>query len=191
MLGSDEPVTWASTGDLNRSPATTVELLFREVTPQGVKTGLDHAYILLTDNATGEQWINEARPSGPKGDGWFPYPMGTVRASGKKYVKEVTGYGQPYHAVARHVTDESTDSIRRRLDDFAESFNKKNIPYSLPDLRVPFVGFPKNPLFPTPNSNYYAGLAWEHLTGSTPRLPSAVDAPGWRDHLIEGWGRRE
>src|SRR5581483_11111622 len=42
--------------DLNRSPATTVELRFRHVRFPGYDTGYDHAFIVATDNATGRQY---------------------------------------------------------------------------------------------------------------------------------------
>lgn len=43
-------------------------------------------------------------------------------------------------------------------------------------------------VLPTRNSNYYGGLAWQHLTGSVPKLPDGIGTPGWGDHIRDPYG---
>jgi hypothetical protein len=146
--------------DLNRSPATSVELRFRNVILDGKNTGFDHAYIVVTDNQTGTQTVHQASPRGPQGNNWFPLPMGTIDASTEPYGPASTGYGQPYRKVASFNTDASAGSVSQSLDNFGTTFNKKSIPYALPDIRIPFVPPTRHPSVPTRNSNYYGGAAW-------------------------------
>ncbi len=110
--------------------------------------------------------------------------MGTIKATTDTYDKNARGYDQPYRKAAAFNTDASPESVRKSLDDFGSAFNKKSIPYVLPDARIPFVPPNRHPLLPTPNSNYYGGAAWQFLTGSVPELPAEIDAPGWGDHRL-------
>ncbi|MBS0538465.1 MAG: hypothetical protein JSR47_06905 [Proteobacteria bacterium] len=173
-------------GDLNRTPATSMELRFRHVLLDDNKrdTGFDHAYIVVTDNRTHEQSIHQAGPFGGNGAYGFPYALGRIAATTSKYDQESRGYGQPYRQVAVFNTDTPAEDVLRSLNAYGDAVNKQAIPYTLPDVRMPFVGRPKNPWFPTPNSNLYGGAAWQFLTGSLPELPDGVDAPGWGDHRL-------
>lgn len=170
--------------DLNKSPTTNVELRFRHVILGGRNTGFDHAYIVITDNRTGEQSVHQASPQGPQGSNLFPLPMGTIIATTDPYDSASNGYNQPYRKVAGFNTDASAESVRASLDGFGKAFNRKAIPYVLPDVRIPFVPANRHPIFPTQNSNYYGGAAWQHLTGAVPELPTEIDAPGWGDHRL-------
>jgi hypothetical protein len=184
LLGSSAQPEAGQYDDLNRSPATSVELRFRHATPGQYDTGFDHAFIVITNNQTGEQSVHQASSLGPQGSNLFPLPMGTITATTDPYDAKAHGYNQPYRKIAAFNTDASAESVRKSLDDFGNAFNKKAIPYVLPDVRIPFVPVNRRPIFPTPNSNYYGGAAWQFLTGSVPELPTEIDAPGWGDHRL-------
>lgn len=165
--------------DLNRSPATTVELRFRHVRFPGYDTGYDHAFIVATDNATGRQVVHQAGPWGPGGN----TILGGIAASTEEYTKDKSrDYGASYRAVSRFQTDASIDAVKRKLEEFSDRFNREQMPYQLPPM-LPMVPRATRDRLPTLNSNYYGGAAWEYLTGTSLKLPDDIDAPGWADHL--------
>lgn len=141
--------------------ATSVELRFRSVL--GV-TPFDHAYIIVTDNVNGGQTISEGSPFGPPGDGSRPV-FGSIEASIEPYGKHSSGYTERYTLVASFDADVAATKIVEMLRSFSGEFNKLRIPYLIESL----------------NSNSYGGPAWEMLTGSIPKLPSNLRAPGWAD----------
>jgi hypothetical protein len=55
LLGESAQPDAGQYDDLNRSPATSVELRFRRVGSLGLTTTRDHAFVVVTDNATGKQ----------------------------------------------------------------------------------------------------------------------------------------
>ena len=68
LLGPSAQPDAGQYDDLNRSPATTVELRFRHFAFPSGETTRDHAFIVVTDNSTGKQWVHQAGPWGPAGD---------------------------------------------------------------------------------------------------------------------------
>lgn len=193
LLGDNAMPAPGQNGDLNGSPATSVELRFRHVVlkghdigfPKEHDTGFDHAFIVVTDNRTGAQYVHQASPRGPQGANWFPSALGTVIATTDPYNAKSNGYDLQYKKVASFDTDASPEHIRDSLTGFGAAFNMKSIPYTMPDLKLPLVPRNRHPLIPTPNSNYYGGAAWQSLTGTVPELPQDIDAPGWGDHRLD------
>ncbi|HTR87899.1 MAG TPA: hypothetical protein VMI56_25685 [Reyranella sp.] len=168
--------------DLNRSPATTIELRFSPV-----QTGTDqttvghHGYIVVTDNISGKQWKSEAGPTGQRVRGLLP--SGFLEAHTREKGDTVKDPTQ----AATFTTDVPAEEVAARLTKFSDAFSQRKVPYRLPDYLLPGVpeSYLRDPPPSTTTSNYYAGAAWEHLTGSLPRLPSGVFAPGWGEHKFD------
>jgi hypothetical protein len=185
LLGDSAQPAAGQYDDLNRLPATTVELRFRRVNLGGYDTGKDHAFIVVTDNVMGKQWVNQAGPWRAAQKGTF----GFVDASSEEYKKdESRDYDAPYKTAGRFSTDASADSVAHKLEGFANRFNENGVPYELPTAQLPMVPPGVAEHTSTLNSNYYGGTAWQHLTGSVPSLPIGINAPGWGDHLREPYG---
>jgi hypothetical protein len=167
------------TDDLNRSPSTTVELHFRPV------EGYDwasHGVIVVTDNITGKKWMSEGAANGMKSRGTFP--ASPLYATTKE---QVTQWRPEGRQTASFVTDVPANEVAKRLKAFSDAFSERRLPYDLP---IPPINpnpdvWVAPPQLPVRNSNYYASAAWEHLTGSVPRLPSDLTAPGWGDHRLK------
>ena len=123
----------------------------------------DHGYIIVTDNATGQQWISQAGPDGQCDSCTVPLLLGTIEATTEAYGPGMNGYDQDYSLAASFTTDVAATQMVNQLSTYSEAFTAQQIPYLL------FAS----------NSNTYAGGAWQNLTGSTPALPAGVDAPGW------------
>lgn len=181
-------------GDLNRSPATTVDLYFSKVASADYNTGSHHGYIVVTDNATGKRWLSEAAPS----TNWHRYPMGTVKAfttsipTGPQPTNEELALQGRLNAdrdrrVASYSTDLSPEAVAEKLKAFSDGFTRRNIPYQLPRPALFLPGQDSLSLPPplVQNSNYFAGASWEKLTGGLPSLPLSVSAPGWGDHQFD------
>lgn len=188
LLGESEA---AQSDDLNRSPATTVELRFRHVSlptklPPWARVGTsrDHAFIVITDNTTGEQWVNEAGPLSMDG---APV-LGTTNATVENYDKNYSNYDVPYKTIARFTTDAPASVAKGKLESFANRFNDNQLDYQLPPDVLPMIPSNMQDRIPTRNSNYYGGYAWQYLTGSVPALPAGMDAPGWGDHARDPFG---
>lgn len=164
--------------DLNRSPLTTVDLRF---TP--VQTGagrMSHGFIVVTDNATGKQWRSEGMPEGQSVRGLLP--AGALTASTAELDADQRADGRQ---AASFATDIPAKEVASRLAAFSSAFAAKRIPYGLP-ISPPVDPYGMAPArLPVTNSNYYAGAAWDHLTGTTPDLPRDILAPGWGDHRLK------
>jgi RHS repeat-associated protein len=143
--------------------STTVDLRFREVILGGVDTGAMHGFIVVKNNLTGKQWVSQGGPDYSVPCAYCLVPLPSDQSWTEPYTSSNTGYGQPYVSVSSYTTSMSTDLIVDQLTQFSNQFNSEELPY----------------LYPTPNSNFYAGEAWQNLTGSIPALPSNVNAPGW------------
>jgi hypothetical protein len=188
LLGESEAAT---SDDLNRTPATTAELRFRHVPlPPGapswaqMKTSRDHAFIVITDNTTGKQWVNEAEPDTLFGD---PV-LGRIKAGTVTYDKGYSNYDLPYRTVAQVTTDAPALEAKERLDSFADRFTQNKVDYQLPPDVLPMIPPSMQDVIPKRNSNYCGGYAWQYLTGSVPKLPAGFDAPGWGDHTRDPFG---
>lgn len=180
LLGDSAQPAAGQYDDLNRSPATSVELRFRHVRYPGYDTGYDHAFIVVTDNLTGEQWVNQAGPWGPDGD---PV-LGSLEATTDEYKSgKSRDYDAPYKPVARFTTDASPESVKEKLEVFSDRFNRGRTTYELPPVPLLMVPPDVRSRLPTRNSNFYGGAVWDYLTSSVPKLPDSIDAPGWADHL--------
>lgn len=135
LLGDSAQPETGQYDDLNRSPATSVELRFRRVAFPGWETTRDHAFIVVTDNATGEQWAHQAGPGGPAGD---PV-LGAIKVDTDDYKKGARGYDAPYRAVARFTTDASPDSVLGKLATAGDRFQDNRASCQLPPDILPMV----------------------------------------------------
>jgi len=166
--------------DLNRNPSTTVDLRFRPVEVVGAG-GMSHGFIVVADNATGKKWISEGGPGGQSIRGTMPASPLTASTVGSDAEAQPAG-----RRTASFVTDVPADEVAKRLTAFSSTFSAKRIPYDLPiDPPVDPYGIVPPVHLPVRNSNYYAGAAWEHFTGTVPELPRDITAPGWGDHRFK------
>lgn len=184
LLGRSAQPEAGQFDDLNRAPATSVELRFRRVAFPGWRTTRDHAFIVVTDNATGKQWVHQAGPGGPDGD---PL-LGSIKVDTDVYDKDARGYNDDYRTVARFSTDTSPESVAKRLATYGNHFENSGASYQLPPDVLAMVPATRQDELSTRNSNYYGGLVWQNLTGKVPKLPSDMDAPGWGDHTRDPSG---
>jgi hypothetical protein len=164
--------------DLNRSPSTTVDLRFVPV--QSGVGRMSHGFIVVTDNTTGKQWRSEGMPEGASIRGLMP--AGALTASTAELAADQHADGRQ---AASFATDVPADEVAKRLTAFSSAFSAKRMPYDLPIAPPvdPYGLAP--PRLPVRNSNYYAGAAWDHLTGMLADLPRDVVAPGWGDHRLK------
>lgn len=164
--------------DLNRSPATTIDLRFTPV--QSGAGRMSHGFMIVTDNATGKQWRSEGMPEGRRALGQIP--GGALLALTSVLQPNERIDGRP---AASFSTDQPAEEVAGRLAAFSSAFTAKRLPYGLPIIPPvdPYGLAP--PRFPVTNSNYYAGAAWQHLTGALPDLPRDVVAPGWGDRRLK------
>lgn len=141
---------------------------------------MSHGFIVVTDNVTGKQWLSEGMPEGASVRGMLP--VGALTASTAELPQGQHAGGRQ---AASFVTDVPADEVAKRLTTFSSGFSAKRLPYDLPITPPvdPFGMAP--PRLPVRNSNYYAGAAWDHLTGSVPPLPRDLVAPGWGDHRLK------
>jgi hypothetical protein len=96
-------------------------------------------------------------------DRYLGLGFGADVATTEAYTETSRGYNQSYTRVATFTTDLSLGDIVRKLETYAEAFNRQQLHYGLNG----------------PNCNTYAAGAWEALTGSVPALPKGLVAPGW------------
>ena len=133
LLGDSAQPAAGLNDDLNKSPATTVDLHFAPVL--SASGGSYHGYIVVTDNASGTQWTNEGGPDGARMSGLLP--GGHLEASTTKHGP---GVGPGSRQAASFTTDAPADQVADRLTNFAQNFTAKKLPYNLP-----YVG-PVDPL---------------------------------------------
>ncbi|MBS0547753.1 MAG: hypothetical protein JSR24_08395 [Proteobacteria bacterium] len=162
-------------GDLNRTPATTVELRFNPVIG-----GNYHGYIVVTDNATNRQWVSEGGPDGVRSSGQLPGGYLTAGTLAKS-----PGERLGSKSAASFLTDIPADQVAKRLGRFSDNFSARRLAYQIPisEPAYPYAIATQEP--PVHNSNYYIGAAWDDLRGEIPSLPRGVSAPGWGDHRRE------
>lgn len=159
--------------DLNRTPATTVELRFEPIARSG---GLfSHGFIVVTDNKSGSRWRNEGHGEVTM---LGTMPGGMLSASTSNSTVEQANSSK---LAASFSTDAPADEVAQRLTQYGSAFSAKRIPYTLA-FPPPEDLYGLAPSIPMHNSNYYIGSAWEHVTGGLPRLPPGISAPGWGDH---------
>jgi hypothetical protein len=114
--------------------------------------------------------------------------MGSIDAGTGAYKKGERGFDDPYRTVARFMTDASPVSVTDKLTAFSDRFNQSGVNYQIPPDVLPLIPHSMQDVMPTRNSNYYGGLVWQYLTGSVPKLPGDMDAPGWGDHVRDPYG---
>ncbi|HXC55053.1 MAG TPA: hypothetical protein VNU97_07145 [Rhizomicrobium sp.] len=129
--------------------STTVVSHFREVVFGGWDTGAMHGFIVVRNNLTGKQWVSQGGPSYDVPCAYCLLPLPSDQSWTEPYTSSNTGYSQFYVSVSSFTTDLSSDAIVGQLSQFSNEFNSEELPY----------------LYPTPNSNFYAGEAWQNLTG--------------------------
>jgi RHS repeat-associated protein len=143
---------------------TTVELRHKNI-PGGDSLGNSdpytfpqHAYVIVKDNVTGEEWISRAGPGGDGGNRIF----GSIKGITTRNIKGATGdYGAQVNlSTTVLTTDLSSASVVDILSSFTASVNSSQISY--------------NPL--VRNSNSFAYQAVQTLTGARP--PTQAWAPG-------------
>jgi RHS repeat-associated protein len=148
--------------------STTVDLRFRDVILGGVDTKHMHGFIVVTNNLTGEKWISQGGPNGPCN---CSDPLGSIQSWTERYGPGMSGYGdeanQPLDG--SFTTSEPTSDIVGQITTYSAQFNQQQMPYEAWG----------------PNSNTYAGEAWQNLTGSVPQAPQGSGAWGWPGYT--GW----
>lgn len=132
-----------------------------------------HAFVQYTDTETGESRISRAGPSAP-------YPGGSRDAITNRSFDGVNieaidtpaeqniDFGQPGAVEVMSVTVEGDiGDVQSQLGTFNEQVNESQTPYQ-----------PRGP-----NSNTYAGDAFQHVTGQAPENDTDVSLPGLNNDI--------
>lgn len=134
------------------------DLRFRDILyGRGGQIGPDHGFVVVWDPETGREHAFQAYPT------WNPLPVGTLDPTSEVYDPDSAGYGTEPAIASTYMTGLPASALMKRLEDYNAAVDKEDFTY------VPSG----------PNSNTYATGAWREITGSIPRLPPNVNAPGY------------